>query len=129
MTQVHWITTTDTKRLRQWERIFGTAVLPVLHSRARFIFGEDGHSRPMHDLALKHLTDWQRFRLAREVSRQTARPYADVLREIQTRPSYLIPAANCRVVVLEDSPAKETAVRPSLLISSMGMYDRLAMAA
>jgi hypothetical protein len=129
----HWITTTDSKRLRQWERVFGTAVLPVLHPRARFVTGEDGHSRPMYDLALSHLNSWQRERLAADVARRTQRGYADVLREIQARPSYPITAANCHVVVVEEFP-EETASRPSLAFAANALrlarqlYGRLALA-
>lgn len=123
----HWITTTDSKRLRQWERIFSTAVLPVMHPRARFVTGEDGRSRPVYDLALSRLHPGQVERLAADVARRTMRPYTDVLREIQARPSYPITARDCHVVVL-DSP-EETALRPSLpFMPASGWYGRLALA-
>lgn len=114
MTQVRHITTTDARRARQWERVFGTAVLPVLHPRARFVTGEDSHNRPMYDLALSHLTTWQRERLAADIARRTQRPYADVIVEIQARPSYPITARDCHVVVLDSSPEETAVYRPSL---------------
>jgi len=110
---MHWITTNDSHRTRQWDRIFGTNILPVLSPRARFVTGEDGHNRPIYDLALGRLDDGQRHRLAADIARRTLRPYADVLREIQTRGAYPIVAANCRIVVVEE----ETAVSSDAAVS------------
>lgn len=115
---MHWITTNDSHRTRQWDRIFGTNILPVLSPRARFITGEDGHNRPIYDLALARLDDGQRHRLAADIARRTLRPYTDVLREIQTRGAYPIVAANCRVVVMEDpASSPQTAVSPDTAVS------------
>jgi len=105
--QLHHITTTDSQRLRDWERIFGTAVLPVLHPRPRFTHDEDGRLLPVFDLALNCLSQTQRQRLAAEIARRNRRGYEGVVRELNSRPAYPIPARGCEVV--ED----ETAQRPS----------------
>ena len=109
-TKIHHITTTDSQRLRDWERIFGTAVLPVLHPRPRFITNEDGRLLPVFDLALNCLSQTQRQRLAAEIARRNRRGYGDVVRELNARPAYPIPARECEVV--ED----KTAQRPSFFM-------------
>lgn len=127
---MHWITTTDTQRLRQWQRIFSTDTLPVLSNRARFVTGEDGHSRPVYDLALAQLHTGQLQRLAADIARRTMQSYDTVWRDIQARPSYPIPAANCRVVVLENPPEEtaDASARPSLFMRARQWYGRLAVA-
>ncbi|NJN53689.1 MAG: hypothetical protein HC804_02385 [Anaerolineae bacterium] len=116
----YWVTVSDSRRAVHWQRLFGTNRLPVLAAATRWDM-VDGREVPCYDLALKRLSQPQRYRLACYAARRLRRPYVDVLAEINTATSWPIRAAGC-VVEYEEEQAT---VRPSpFLLPTWGMFAR-----
>ena len=88
-----FVSTTSQRRAQEWERIFGTAVLPVQHDQPR---RQSIRNRLMlaYDLDLAALHPGQLNRLAGHVSRKTNTPYPTVLRNLQTAVAWPIEATD-----------------------------------
>ena len=126
MTIRYCVTTSDERRQSIWLALFGTDTLPVLHRRARW---QDVNGRNVYayDLDLGRLSQAQRNGFAGYIARRTRRNYVrDVKPEIDNKPAYPIPAANCQAIIDKDS---ETAVnvdlRPFLCVVGKGLRGRL----
>lgn len=93
MDGLFFVSTTSQRRAQEWERIFGTDILPVRDGRPRL---QSVRNQPMlaYDLDLAALHPGQISRLAGHVSRRTGQPYAQALAQVQTAVSYPIEATD-----------------------------------
>lgn len=86
-----FVSTTSRVRSQEWERIFGTDILPVLDARPRL---QSIRNRPVmaFDLDLAALHQGQIARLAGHVSRKTRTPYPEALEMVRTAVAWPIEA-------------------------------------
>ena len=88
-----FVSTTSQRRAQEWERIFGTDILPVLDARPR-LQSIRNRSVMAYDLDLAALHQGQIVRLAGHVSRKTNTPYPVALKNLQTAAGWPIEAAD-----------------------------------
>jgi len=103
-----FVSTTSQRRSQEWERVFGTDILPVLDARPRL---QSIRNRPVmaYDLNLAALHQGQLNRLAGHISRKTHTPYLVALEMVRTAVAWPVEAT-------EDTYITEAAeeVNPSL---------------
>ncbi len=117
----HFIQSTSGARSRLWERLFGTAVLPVLAARPRLQEVKGAGTVLAYDLDLNALHSFSRSRLAAHIARRSGVPYDVVNAELVWATSWPITADGC-IVVETAAPEGE---RPSFLYWLNG-YSLLA---
>lgn len=118
-----YVTTSDPRRLRTWQRVFGTDTLPVLSDRARFqaVPGRVGDMLA-YDLDLAALLPWQRSRFAAYVARKYGWDYVTALAEVEGAVSWPIRYRTDLEIV---QPTEQK--RPSA-VSLFGHTPRMALA-
>lgn len=118
-----FITTTDARRRTLWLRLFGTAVLPVLHPRPRWQW-LPGHQYEAlaYDLDVGALPGGAPDRLAAYVARRAGWPYDYARAAVQG--GWAITAVNCRLATESEKPVEEDSPASLLPIWGKGMFAR-----
>ena len=88
---LHLITTTDSRRAKLWERIFGTDQLPIMHATPRLQHMQGKADEVLaYDLDASRLTEWQRIRFADHLARIGKRPFSLTIQEVNSGALYPI---------------------------------------
>lgn len=110
-----WITTDNERRLRHWDRLFGTDRLPVKHAKPRRQCIPGNGEVLAYDLDVSRLHWMQVVRLADDIAkRSNGLTYDMAMSEIER--GWPVVADGCYVI---EEVAEETAV------SSLRLWDRL----
>lgn len=92
------VTTRSKARRNDWQRIFETDSLPVLHQEPRYQEVPGRGVLLAYDLDLSAFHWFARPRLAAHVARRSGRAYGEVLAQVITAVSWPIDAVDCDAV-------------------------------